>query len=211
MINLIIAHSHPVFLVILQNILRSYQGLHIIGKATNAAGLLHAAITLNPDVIIADIALPGMKGITALQKLAISRGGAKVILSWQHSHQRVINKAIDAGCAGCIIRDANPADYHLAIKRAMKGEVFYCNQTEKVISARAKGLRTHAAALEIQGEKYSILLHCIWLGYTIKETAVATGLTIETIYTYRKRLKKIFGSLSAAALESFIKNGSGKE
>lgn len=205
MINLIIAHSHPVFLVILQNILRSYQGLHIAGKVTNAAGLLQAAAMLKPDIIIADIALPGMKGITALQKLAVSCSGAKVILSWQHSHQRVLSKAIDAGCAGCIIQEANPAGYHLAIKQAMKGEVFYCDHTERVISAGAKGLRTHATLLEIHSEKYGILLHYIWLGYNIKETAVATGLTIETVYTYRKRLKKIFGSLSAASIESLIK------
>ena len=141
-----------------------------------------------------------------MQKLAVSCGGAKVILSWQHSHRRVVSKAIDAGCAGCIIQDANPAKYHLAIKRAMKGEVFYCDHTERVISAGStKGLRAHGAVLENYGEKYSILLHCIWLGYNIKETAVATGLTIETVYTYRKRLKKIFGSLSAAAIESLIK------
>ena len=77
-INLLIAHSHPVFMVILQNILRSYRGFQIIGKASNAADLLKAATALKPDVIIADIELPGMKDFAALQKLAIHCRYSKV-------------------------------------------------------------------------------------------------------------------------------------
>lgn len=204
-INLIIAHSHPHFLLILQNIIRSYQGFRVVGKAGNFADLMQMATTLKSDVIVADIALPGMRGFTALQELMVALNQPGIILSWSHHHQPVINEVIAAGCAGCIIHDANPAEYLRAIKKTIKGEVFYCSQTERVIGANIQGRDAIAAIPENFNKKYDILLHCIWLGFTIKETAVATELTKETVYTYRKRLKKIFGSLSAAAIHSYLK------
>ena len=86
-INLIIAHSHPHFLFMLQNIIRSYQGFRVVGKTGNYADLMQMATALKPDVIIADIELPGMKGFTALQQLMADLNQPKIILSWRYHHQ----------------------------------------------------------------------------------------------------------------------------
>jgi DNA-binding NarL/FixJ family response regulator len=164
-INLIIAHGHPHFLVILQNIIRSYQGFRIVAKATNLADLLDKTAVHKPDVIIADIALPGIKGFTEFQKLAASCPQAKVILSWQHDHGHEIKKAMEAGCAGCIVHDANPAEYSLAVRQVMKGEVFYCNHTEKVMNAYKRDPGAVAPPAEMLSEKYGgvAVLHLAWL------------------------------------------------
>ena len=204
-INLIIAHGHPHFLFILQNIVRSYQGFRIIGKATKLADLLNATTTLRPDVIIADIALPGMKGFTALQKLAVTCGQAKIILSLQHHHLPVISKAIDTGCAGCIMQDANPAEYSLAIKQAMEGKIFYCRQAEKVINAPKNLAGAGNAVARMLSPVQCRVLYCIWLGYNSKEIAVALQLSKDTVDTYRKALRKIVGSGSISAIERILK------
>ena|SRR5664279_5694295 len=156
-VNLIIAHSHPHFRFILQNIIGSYQGFRIVGKTNNYKGLMEMATDLKPDVIIADIELPGMSGFTALQELTAKLNQPKIILSWRYHHQPFINEAIAAGCAGCIIHHANPTEYHRAVKQAMKGEVFYCSHTEKVINTKTGGLETHAAVLEITVKRKIII------------------------------------------------------
>jgi two-component system nitrate/nitrite response regulator NarL len=207
-ITLIIAHSHPHFLLILQNIIRSYPGIRIIGKANNLADLLHAASTLKPDIIIADVALSGRKGFTAFQKLATGPHQPKVILSWRYHHLPVISKAIDAGFAGCIKHDANPVDYLLAIKQAMKGEVFYCSQTEKIINAYKNRHHAGSGPDEALSDTQLIILYCIWLGYNSKEIGLALGLTKATVDTYRKELRKIIGSGSLSTIARFLeKNG----
>jgi len=205
-INLIIAHSHPHFLFMLQNIIRSYQGFRVVGKTGNYADLMQMATALNPDVIIADIELPGMSGFTALQQLVADLNQPKIILSWGYHHQPFISEAIAAGCAGCIIHDANPAEYHLAIKQAMKGEVFYCSQTERVMNGIKNLPGTGNVPAQILSETQFKIMYCIWLGYNSKGIALAMDLTKETVDTYRKALRKIVGSLSSAALYSFLKN-----
>ena len=204
-INVIIAHGHPHFLFSLQNIIRSYQGFRIIGNATNLTDLVKTTTNLKPDVIIADMALPGMKGFAALQKLAISCGEAKIILSLQYHHLPLISKAMEAGFAGFIMHDANPAEYSLAIKQAMKGEIFYCSQAEKVIDA-CKNAGTTGNALGVKLSKTQCtLLYCIWLHFNSKETAIAMQLSKDTVDTYRKALRKIIGSCSGFALERILK------
>lgn len=204
-INLIIAHGHPHFLVILQNIIRSYQGFKVIGKASNLTDLLDAAASLKPDIIIIDIGLPGVKGLTHLQALSISCAQAKIIFSWQHEHFTFISEAIQAGCAGCIIQDAYPVDYFIAIKQAMKGEVYYCSQTEKVINIPIKNGAVGDVFAQELSQTYCRLLYCISLGYNSKETALAMGLSKETVDTYRKELRKIIGSRSVHAVVNFMK------
>jgi DNA-binding NarL/FixJ family response regulator len=205
-VKLIIAHSHPLFGSILQNILQSRADFHIVGQAATAADLVETATALQPHVVIADIALPGMEDFTALQKLAACCKEVKVIISWgYHHHEHTISAAITAICAGYIIHDAPPAEYFFAIKQVMKGKVFYCSQTEKFRNAQKKAGNSEDLLHEITSEKYFMVIYCIWIGFTSKETAIATSLTESTINTYRKRFKNIIGSRSIAALESFMK------
>jgi two-component system, NarL family, nitrate/nitrite response regulator NarL len=114
-------------------------------------------------------------------------------------------EVIDAGCAGCIVHDASPIEYSTAILQVMKGKAFYCRQTEKVLHAHKKNKGNGADLPEVLSKKYKVVLSCLWRGFNSKEAAVATGLTKKTIDTYRKNLRKIIGSLSAAALENFMR------
>ena len=203
-INLIIAHRHPVFVVILQNLLQSYHGLHVTGKASTANSLLEAASRLKPDVIIADIALPGMEGFTALQQLTTT-SQAKIILSWNRDQEAAISEAMLAGCAGCILQEANPTEYYLAIRQAIKGEVFYCDETKRAINTHKNLQPAGDDAAAMLNEKYRMILYCLWLNYKSKDMAIGVKLTKKTIDTYRKKLRKIMGSLSLSAIESLMK------
>lgn len=204
--NLLIAHSHQVFLGILQNILQSHQGLHIIGKATTTNDLLKTASVLKPDIIIADIALPGMKGFKTLRKLATIGHPVKIIFLWNRNHQAAISEAALAGCAGCMLQEANPTEYHLAIRQAIKGEVYYCDETKRAINTRKNLQPGGDAAAAMLNEKYRMMLYCLWMGYRSKDMATGVKLTKETINTYRKKLRKIIGSLSLSAIESVLRD-----
>jgi DNA-binding NarL/FixJ family response regulator len=200
-VTVIIAHSQPHFRHILKNIVQSKEAFRVVGEAANAAELLQATAKLQPDVIIADIALPGMEGFALLRQLAGCCKQAKVIISWRYHDEPVVNEAIAAGCAGCMVHDAPFGDYAVAIKEVMKGNVFYCKQTENLVKAQANACK----ALRLLNEKQMALIHCTWIGFDSKETSVATQYKESTVKTYRKRFKNIIGSRSIAAFENFIK------
>jgi two-component system, NarL family, nitrate/nitrite response regulator NarL len=202
-IHLVIAHSHPFYLAVLQNIFRSYRGIHILGRATTAAALLRITAIHKPDAIITELALPGMKGVTTLQQLSAASQKTKVILSWQHRHRAEIPRAVAAGINGCVKHDSRPAEYYLALVHAMKGKVYFCSQTERCIRIIKQGKDPDPAAEKIN-EKYYLIGYCKMLGYTSKEIALATGLTQGTVETYWKRFRGITGIRSIIALQRFM-------
>ena len=195
-ITLIIAHNHHIFRAILQNILQSCAGICILAKVDTGAELLEKTKELAPDVVLAELALPGMADVDAWQKLVAHCGKSKVIVSWHHGDADKIPGMMLASCAGYIARDGPPVEYVYAVKKAAKGKEFYCSQTQK-LRGSTNEIDTFAKTLD---DKWLRMLYCICMGYSNKEKVTATGLKESTVKSYRKKLKSIAGFRSVAAL-----------
>ena len=199
-ITLIIAHNHHIFQAILHNILQSCAGICVLAKVDTAAGLLEKTKELSPDVVLAELALPGMADVDAWQKLVDHCGKTKVVVSWHHHDADKIPGMMRASCAGYIARDASPVEYVYAVKQAAKGKEFYCTQTQK-LRGGTNEIATFAKSLD---DKWWRMLYCIYMGYSNKETAMATGLKESTVKSYRKKLKSSTGFRSVAGLEKML-------
>jgi DNA-binding NarL/FixJ family response regulator len=203
-VTIIIAHHHHFFRIILQNILQSYTGLCVLANVDNKADLLEKTKELSPDVIIADIALPGIEENAGLEKLVADCENAKVIVSWRYREEHKVKQAMKTSCAGYIAHDAVPPEYFVAIKQAMKGKVFYCSETERFTSHENSPTGKAGANKQLT-KKQLLILYCISLGFTNREIAVSTDLTEHTVSTYRKKFKNMLRPKSSAALENLLR------
>ncbi len=200
-ITVIIAHCHPDFKLILQNIIRSEHRLCLVAIASTAVELLQLALSHLPDIIIADVALPGMDGLNLMGQLAATRKPAQFIFSWHHLDKLLLKPVIAIPSASYIGRDAAPTEYFIAIKEAMQGIPYYCTQTKKLINKPVESAMDEDLP-ETFSEKYRVLIYCEILGYSCKETAMATGLSLQSVRIYRTRYKKLLGSRSLEVLVS---------
>ncbi len=201
-ITIIIAHSQPLHRPFLQNIFKSRPGILVAAIVANAQGLLKAITRHQPDVIVADISLPGMRRLPQLAASTRLGKPAKIIFLWQYCHEPLVRKMIHY-TAGFIVEDATPPAYFAAVKEVMKGNAYYCPQTERL--AGFLNNNDIPAYIEKLNEKYLLLLLCTMANFTIQETAVATDLSDNSVETYRKRFKKMIGSDSYAAIEYVLK------
>ncbi|MGH2565245.1 MAG: response regulator [Ginsengibacter sp.] len=198
-ITLLIAHTDWLFATILPNLMRAHPGLNVVGHAVSAADLLAKASSEQPEVILADIGLPGINGPDTLQKLISKCPNSKIIFHWNYHHEHhLLMDAINAGCHGCIAFDARPPIYWFAIKQVAKGNNFYCDHTRKITGLDESELQT-------LNDKYQMMLCCMFMDYSTKDIATAVKLTTSTAHTYRKRLKKIIGSPGTAAKLKMLK------
>lgn len=207
-ITVIIAHCHPQFRIILQNIIRSQPSLNLLAVSTSAVDLLQLMVLHLPDIIVADIALPGMNGLAVLAQLAAISKPSQFIFSWQYHEEPLLRTLIATTPASYIVHDAPPFEYSIAIRQAMKGQPYCCTQTERLINLPAM-LPADAGITKGFNEKYQLLFYCEKLGYNCKEAAMATGLSQQSVQTYRKRYKKLLGSGSFEALERVLKKRAG--
>lgn len=202
-ITLIIAHNHHIFPAILHNILKSCASICILAKVSSAAELLEKTKQLSPDVVLAGIGLPGMADAAAWQKFVAYCAKTKVILSWHHDDADKMPELMSASCAGYIAHDASPVEYVYAVKQAAKGKEFYCSQTQKIRGS----INEIAAFAKSLDDKWLRMLYCIYMGYSNKETAMATMLKESTVKSYRKKLKSITEFRSVAGLERMVGEG----
>jgi two-component system response regulator EvgA len=198
-ITILIAHHHHVFRTIISHIVQSYTGFCVAACVDTKEKLLEKTKEFSPDVIITDIALSCIDNPGMLQELVKRHSQPRVILSWRYGEEHHLRQAMQSTCAGYIVHDAPPSDYFLAIKEAIKGQVFYCDQTRRFAAGQ------YDDALQRLSEKHLAILHCMVLNYTNKETALATNLSEQTVSSYKRDLKNITGFRSLAALENFLK------
>ncbi|MDE3182927.1 MAG: response regulator transcription factor [Bacteroidota bacterium] len=199
-ITLIIAHNHHIFRAILQKILQSCAGISILAKVDTAEGLFAKIKELEPDVVLAGLELKGMSDMASWQKLLTQCGKTKVVISWPHHNADKLPAMMRASRAGYIAWDASPAEYVYAVKQAVKGRECYCSQTQ-ILRDSLNEANSFAKNLD---DTWLKMLYCIWMGYSNKEIAMATGLKESTVKSYRKKLKSNTGFRSVAGLEKMI-------
>lgn len=122
MIRVLLAEDQTLLREALASILAHEEDLEVVGELDRADGLVEAVDDLRPDVVLVDIEMPGTDGLTATERLHAERPGCRVIILTVYGRPGYLDRAMRAGAAGFILKDASPADLTGAIRRVAAGE-----------------------------------------------------------------------------------------
>ena len=119
-IRIALADDQPLFSAGLKMILRSQADLDLVGEAVNGEAAVELVQATCPDVLLMDIRMPVMDGITATKKIVAAPGnaGTKIIVLTTIQHDEAVVRAIQAGAAGFLTKDTTP-DFLLAAIRTV--------------------------------------------------------------------------------------------
>lgn len=110
----------------IQSVLESYSELEIVGTLNNGRAVVEQLETLNPDVILMDLNMPEMGGLTATELVLERRPGTRVLILSMHDSQEYIASALSHGAMGYILKDIPTDEIKLAIDAVMSGERYLC-------------------------------------------------------------------------------------
>ena len=156
-IRLIIADDHPVVRSGLKAILASQPDFELVADVGNGDFALAASADLYPDVILMDLQMPAMDGVTATAHIHAKHPNIRILVLTTYDTDADILRALDAGATGYLLKDAPPEELFRAIRAAAKGEVILApsvaakltrrltNTLEKSLSAREIEALTLAA------------------------------------------------------------------
>ena len=102
----------------------------VVGAVRDGRALLEAAVALEPDVIVADLAMPGMNGLDACRTIKHSLPQTKVVLVTAGGDENVARVAFRAGASAFVLKYAAADDLPAAIERALTGGTFYTLRTD---------------------------------------------------------------------------------
>jgi two-component system, NarL family, response regulator DegU len=97
-------------------------GFDVVGEAENGADGLELAERLRPNVVLMDVSMPVMDGITATKRMRSRAPEARVVVLTMHSDTDLVDRARAAGAAGYLLKDASGEEVVRGVQRALEGQ-----------------------------------------------------------------------------------------
>lgn len=187
-VRVLVVDDHPVVRAGIVALLGSQPGLMIVGQAASGEEALELSARLSPDVLLCDLRLGGgIDGVDVVR--AVRRdGAAEVVILTTYDHDADIVRAVEAGAAGYLLKDAAPDQIARAILRAAAGELVLGPQLEQRVVDAMRTRRTGLSAREVE------VLELVGAGLSNREIARRLFLGEATVKTH---LNHAFGKLGA--------------
>ena len=195
--TVLVADDHAIVREGIISLLKEHD-FDIVGSVGDGLALIDAAGRLRPDVIITDISMPALSGIEALTRLATLKLPSKVIVLTMHDDAELASRAVKAGAAGFVLKEAAPDELINAIGQVMQGRLYLTPAVTRDVVARASDGRT-AAGPQLSPRQMDVL-RLILLGQRMKEIAATLNLSPRTVEAYKYQMMDVLGVRSTAEL-----------
>jgi DNA-binding NarL/FixJ family response regulator len=121
-IRILLVDDHPVVREGLRGMLASEDDLEVVAEAGGAAEAVAAVRAHEPDVVLMDLRMPGGDGVEATSRVLVQRPQTRVVVLTTYDTDADILRAVEAGAAGYLLKDASRAELAQAIRAAARGE-----------------------------------------------------------------------------------------
>ncbi len=209
-IKVIIADDHALFRAGVKTALSIKKDVELIAEADNGMQLLNLLKHMEPDVILLDIQMPIMDGITTLPEIRKLYPHVKVIILSMHNDHSMISKLMEIGANSYLTKNTDSENIYNAIKTCYEQEFYFNELTNKALLAglRTKRTEPHMALEASLTEKETTILKMMCEEKTTKEIADLVDISPRTVEAIRDKLKTKTGAKSMAGLVMYaVKNG----
>jgi len=196
-IRILIADDHPLFRDGMHGLLDSVADTTVVGEATTGEEAITQAKTLQPQVILMDIKMPGMNGIEATRTILAARPEVKILMVTMLEDDESVFAALRAGAHGYVLKGANQAEILRAIRAVVNGEaIFGPGIATRLLRffATARPAPAPQTFPEL-GDRERDILQLMAQGRANQEIAEALGLTLKTV---RNHVSNILNKLQVA-------------
>jgi len=202
--SVVLADDHQIVLEGLRSLLK--ENFELLGTASNGRELMELCTRLRPDVVVADISMPLLNGIDAVQQLRQQGFEAKVVFLTMHRDQTYATRALEAGASGYVLKHAASDELVPAIQAALRGQTYVSAalRSEAREAAAFGGGKTVADLTARQRE----VLQLVAEGKSAKEIAAILGISPRTAETHKYKLMDELGLKTGAELVQYaIRHG----
>ena len=204
-IKVIIADDHVLYRAGVKTALSAKKDVKVIAEADNGMHLLNMLKMIQPDVILLDIQMPIMDGITALPEIKKLYPNVKVIMLTMMDDHSMITKLMEIGANSYLTKTSDSEIIYEAIKTCFEQEYYFNSLTNKALLTNLKqrndALPQKMEQQEAQlNEKEILILRLMCEEKSTKEIADIVDLSPRTVEAIRDKLKVKTGARSTAGL-----------
>jgi two-component system, NarL family, response regulator YdfI len=207
MTRILIADDHLIIRQGLRLILETEDDLNLVGEASDGAEALQLCAELRPDVVLMDLRMPGMDGITAIEKLRQSQPEIAVVILTTFNEDELMLRGIRAGARGFLLKDTDRQTLFDAIRAAAHGETLLKPEIMARLLSVASAPPAPASPFNLT-EREKEVLAAVALGERSKEIAAKLHITERTVKAHLASIYQKMGVDSrAGAIAVAAQNG----
>lgn len=195
--RVLIVDDHPMVAEGIQSLLESYDDIDVVGTLTNGRAVIDQLDALAPDVILMDLNMPELGGLSATEIVLERRPETRVVILSMHDNAEYISSALSHGAMGYLLKDVPTDEIKQAIDTVMGGARYMCTGAKGAITPKAN------AAREALTDREQTILLQLAQGQSNKDVALALDISVRTVETHRKNIKRKLGISSTAGLTRY--------
>lgn len=195
--RVMIVDDHPMVAEGIQSILETYPDIEVVGTLANGQEAVDNLAALAPDVILLDLNMPVMGGLTATEIMLERAPDTRILVLSMHDSPEYIGAALSHGAMGYVLKDVPTEEIKTAIDTVMQGARYLCTGASASLTPRTSDGREPLTTRE-----QTILLQ-LARGKSNKEVACDLGISVRTVETHRKNIKAKLGISSTAGLTRY--------
>ncbi len=195
-VKVLIVDDHPMVAEGIQSILETYDDIDIVGTLGNGQDAVDHIADLDPDVILMDLNMPRLGGLSATEILLEKRPDTRILVLSMHDSPEYISSALSHGAMGYVLKDVPTDEIKQAIDTVMRGERYLCTGAEGSLKPKSGGREA------LTGREQTILLQ-LAQGKSNKDVAEVLNISVRTVETHRKNIKRKLGISSTAGLTRY--------
>jgi DNA-binding NarL/FixJ family response regulator len=205
-IKIIITDDHAIVREGIIAILKLYDDVMVVGEASNGKEAIDKTDELKPDIVLMDIAMPGLGGLEAAIEIKKRHPDVKILVLTQHDDREYISRFLKAGVSGYLLKKAVGSELISAIRAVSKGELYlHSSITSGVVAGYLNKDKKYLMEdpYEKLTDREKQVLKLIAEGYTHKEIAGMLNISVKTAIAHHTNMSEKLDMHTRTALIKF--------
>lgn len=187
MIRILLADDHTLFRAGLKQMLHSFAGYQVVAEAVDAGETLAIVAREPADLLILDLTMPGASGTQLIEKVADAQPDLPVLVLSMHDEPSTVRRALQAGAAGYLTKEASPDTLIIAVARVAAGERYIAPAVAESLAFESL-VPGEPVRHEMLSRREWEVLRLITQGLPLSQIAEQLNLSPKTITTHKSHL-----------------------
>lgn len=203
-IRIVLADDHAVLREGLRVLIAAQSDMEVVGEAESGEEAVQLARRLQPDLVVMDLAMPGIGGIAATAAIRRESQKTRILVLTMYDDPAYLRSVLAAGASGYVLKRAASTELLAAIRTTIRGETYLAPSLAGTVVEEMLGRKTRKVEVPVAGDTLSErereVLCLVAEGHTNQQVATRLAISVKTVETYRARLMEKLGLKSRVDL-----------
>lgn len=207
-LRILVADDHDVVRHGLRSLLESHHEWEVCGEACNGREAVELTNTLQPEIVIADIAMPEMTGLEATREILKQNPKTQVIILTMHESEELLREVLDAGARGYVLKTDKGRELISAIDAVRNHNTFFTSKVAEMVlhgylETRSTSSKPIASRRQSLTTREKEVLTLVADGKSNKEVAVGLKISVKTAEAHRINIMRKLNAHSVVDLVKY--------